>query len=182
MAKKQCLPSLFLDDRKTRWWNAAVEGVEEERKISLFRIAILLFRISSGVKLTKKCSPVSTASAMSKSSKESEDNVPKYRKLRGDGRVDDGCFDDSQFERPKGRVPWKAITFAVFLFVNGSLVIMYSLFKLFDYEDTEAKSRSIALLVLGLLMFIPGSYHVALAYLSYHEYPGYSFDDILDFD
>lgn len=119
---------------------------------------------------------------MNKPSKDSDERVPKYRKLRTDSKVDDNCYDDAQFQAPKCRVPWRAIMFALFLFVNGTLVLLYSAFNLFDTEDSEARSRSTALLVLGLLMFIPGSYHVALAYLSYKEYPGYSFDDILDFD
>lgn len=115
-------------------------------------------------------------------SRDSDESVPKYRKLRTDSKLDDNSFDDAQFQVPKGRVPWRAIMFALFLFINGSLVLAFSAYKLFDTEDSEARSRSTALLVLGLLMFIPGSYHVALAYFSFKEYPGYSFDDILDFD
>lgn len=37
-------------------------------------------------------------------------------------------------------------------------------------------------LVLGALMFIPGAYHVRIAYYAYKKYPGYTYDDIPDFD
>jgi hypothetical protein len=31
-------------------------------------------------------------------------------------------------------------------------------------------------------MFLPGAYHVTIAYFAYRQYPGYSFDDIPEFD
>lgn len=47
----------------------------------------------------------------------------------------------------------------------------------FQYDDS-----SWPVLVLGALMFIPGAYHVRIAYYAYKKYPGYTFDDIPDFD
>jgi len=38
------------------------------------------------------------------------------------------------------------------------------------------------MLVLGALAFIPGSYHVYIAFYAWREAPGYSFEDIPDFN
>ena len=38
------------------------------------------------------------------------------------------------------------------------------------------------MIIFGALMFIPGSYHVYLALNAYLGTPGYSFDDIPEFD
>lgn len=37
-------------------------------------------------------------------------------------------------------------------------------------------------IILGVLMFIPGAYHMRVAILAYQKVPGYSFDDIPEFD
>ena len=42
--------------------------------------------------------------------------------------------------------------------------------------------RTWPLILLGLLMFIPGAYHVRVAYMAYFGYEGFSFDDIPSFD
>ena len=47
----------------------------------------------------------------------------------------------------------------------------------FQYAD-----RTYPLLILGSLMFIPGFYHVRIAYYAWKGYRGYSFEDIPDFD
>ena len=51
------------------------------------------------------------------------------------------------------------------------------IFFLFQYAD-----RTYPMLILGSLMFIPGFYHVRIAYYAWKGYRGYSFDDIPDFD
>ena len=42
--------------------------------------------------------------------------------------------------------------------------------------------RTWPVIVLGALTFIPGVYHVRIAWLAYRGAPGYSFEDIPDFD
>ena len=37
-------------------------------------------------------------------------------------------------------------------------------------------------LILGLLMFIPGGYHVRLALYAYKGYKGFNYEDIPEFD
>jgi hypothetical protein len=54
---------------------------------------------------------------------------------------------------------------------------LYYDFLLFQYAD-----RTWPLIILGIIMFLPGAYHLRIAYYAYHQYPGYSFDDIPEFD
>lgn len=54
---------------------------------------------------------------------------------------------------------------------------MITVFFLSQYAD-----RTYPLLILGSLMFIPGFYHVRIAYYAWKGYRGYSFEDIPDFD
>jgi len=48
---------------------------------------------------------------------------------------------------------------------------------LFQYAD-----RTWPLIILGIIMFVPGAYHVRIAYYAYRQYPGYTFDAIPEFD
>ncbi|KAK3743712.1 hypothetical protein QZH41_012397, partial [Actinostola sp. cb2023] len=50
------------------------------------------------------------------------------------------------------------------------------------YVAAQYADRTYPLLIIGSLMFIPGFYHVRLAYCAWKGYRGYSFDDIPDFD
>ncbi|XP_066586777.1 transmembrane protein 230-like isoform X2 [Prorops nasuta] len=86
----------------------------------------------------------------------------------------DSGFVDSQFIIPPIKIPWKAITLAALLFVGGTIMlIMGSLI----YSD-----RMWPVIILGALMFIPGAYHMRVAILAYRKVPGYSFDDIPEFE
>lgn len=62
---------------------------------------------------------------------------------------------------------------------EGSLTYKYILILilLLQYAD-----RTWPLIILGIIMFLPGAYHVRIAYYAYRQYPGYSFDDIPEFD
>eukprot|EP00050_Salpingoeca_kvevrii_P010324 m.7700 g.7700 ORF g.7700 m.7700 type:complete len:55 (-) comp2790_c0_seq1:45-209(-) len=46
----------------------------------------------------------------------------------------------------------------------------------------QYSDRWLPMAILGGLMFIPGSYHTYLAYYAWQGAPGYTFDDIPDFD
>lgn len=100
----------------------------------------------------------------------------RYHKLK---QVDDG-FIDLQFQKPEPKIPWKAIMLALFLFLVGTIMLVFASLMFSGY--IKHNESTWALLVLGLLMFIPGFYHVRIAYYAYFRYPGFSFDDIPDFD
>lgn len=102
----------------------------------------------------------------------------KYQRLQDDN---DG-FLPAQFETPEVRVPIKAIMLASFLFLAGFSAITFGSLSLLGYLDRIPDTGPIVMLVLGFLMFIPGCYHVMIAYYAFQEEPGYSFDDIPDFN
>ncbi|KAG9063181.1 hypothetical protein KI688_004782 [Linnemannia hyalina] len=57
-----------------------------------------------------------------------------------------------------------------------------SLLKVGIMTSPDWLDKGTPLLILGALCFIPGSYHVGLAYYAYQEYDGYSFSHIPDID
>ncbi|XP_014780029.1 transmembrane protein 230 isoform X2 [Octopus bimaculoides] len=87
-----------------------------------------------------------------------------------------------QFEKPPPKIPYKAIALATALFAVGTLLITIGALLLTGHISSEYSDRTWPLLILGALMFIPGSYHVMIAYYAYKGYEGYSFEDIPDFD
>ena len=52
----------------------------------------------------------------------------------------------------------------------------------FNYNPFQYGDRTWPVLLLGALMFIPGAYHVRIAFYAFKEYDGYSYDDIPEFD
>ncbi|KAL3865006.1 hypothetical protein ACJMK2_006642 [Sinanodonta woodiana] len=102
----------------------------------------------------------------------------KYHRLKKDK---DG-FIDLQFERPPPKIPKKAIALAVVLFTVGSTLIIIGALLLTGYISAEYSDRTWPLLIIGSLMFIPGAYHVRIAYYAFKGYDGYSYDDIPEFD
>lgn len=102
----------------------------------------------------------------------------RYQRLQDDH---DG-FLPAQFDSPDIQVPVKAIILASFLFLAGFAAIAFGSLSLLGYLDPIPDTGPIVMLVLGLLMFIPGSYHVRIAYYAFKDEPGYSFDDIPDFN
>lgn len=46
----------------------------------------------------------------------------------------------------------------------------------------KGNERAIPVLIIGILVFLPGFYHLRIAYYAAKGYRGYSYDDIPDFD
>lgn len=46
----------------------------------------------------------------------------------------------------------------------------------------QETDRAIPVLIIGILVFLPGFYHLRIAYYASKGYRGYSYDDIPDFD
>ncbi|KAI8363120.1 hypothetical protein B0O80DRAFT_492284 [Mortierella sp. GBAus27b] len=96
---------------------------------------------------------------------------------------EDNGFSDGQFLAPMPTIPWKSILLAVILLVLGVVgLTIGSLLKVGIIDSPDWLDKGTPLLILGSLCFIPGSYHVALAYYAYREYEGYSFSHIPDLD
>ncbi|XP_034458173.1 transmembrane protein 230-like isoform X2 [Hippoglossus hippoglossus] len=101
----------------------------------------------------------------------------KYSRLAAD---EDGYI-DLQFKKSPPKVPYKAIALAVFLFLIGSLLIIFGALLLSGTIKVEHPDRTIPVIIIGLLVFLPGFYHLRIAYYAAKGYRGYSYDDIPDF-
>ncbi|SAL95567.1 hypothetical protein [Absidia glauca] len=96
---------------------------------------------------------------------------------------EDTGFSAEQFTPPEAQIPWKAIGLATLLFGIGSILIVVGVLIYLGFITTEDYlGRSIPLLVLGSIMFIPGAYHLYIAYYAYYKYPGYEFSMIPDWE
>ena len=84
----------------------------------------------------------------------------RYRKLKQEGEedeVDGSDFDNSQFEKPKTKVPWKAISYAVILLLIGTILLTIGCLIVTGHIDQEKHNeRFWPMILLGALMFIPG--------------------------
>ncbi|KAL2091787.1 hypothetical protein ACEWY4_011585 [Coilia grayii] len=102
----------------------------------------------------------------------------RYSKLAND---DDGYI-DLQFKKTPPKVPYKAIALATVLFLIGSLLIIIGGLLQAGYFHVQHQDRTIPVLIIGILVFLPGFYHLRIAYYASRGYRGYSYDDIPDFD
>lgn len=107
----------------------------------------------------------------------SNNNV-RYSRLACD---DDGYI-DLQFKRSPPKVPYKAIALATVLFAVGSLLIIIGALLLAGYFGVTHSDRTFPVLIIGILVFLPGIYHLRIAYYASRGYAGFSYDDIPDFD
>ncbi|XP_062870161.1 transmembrane protein 230a [Trichomycterus rosablanca] len=105
-------------------------------------------------------------------------NKVKYSRLADS---DEGYI-DLQFKRSPPKVPYKAIALATFLFLVGSLLIIIGSLLLAGYIHVANPDRTIPVLIIGVLIFLPGFYHLRIAYYASKGYRGYTYDDIPDFD
>ncbi|XP_034565916.1 transmembrane protein 230a isoform X1 [Notolabrus celidotus] len=104
-------------------------------------------------------------------------NKVKYSRLA----ADDEGYIDLQFKKSPPKVPYKAIALAIFLFLIGSLLIIFGALLLSGTIEVEHPDRTIPVIIIGLLVFLPGFYHLRIAYFAAKGYRGYSYEDIPDF-
>ncbi|KAL1490993.1 hypothetical protein ABEB36_011656 [Hypothenemus hampei] len=94
----------------------------------------------------------------------------------------DNGFVDAQFQCPAQNIPWKAISLATLLLVIGTSLLVFGALAASGRINLEHSDRLWPMIIIGIIMFIPGAYHVRIAYYAYKEVPGYSFDDIPEFE
>lgn len=99
----------------------------------------------------------------------------KYKPLRA---VDDERNEhDSRFDDIEEDIPWGAIGLAVFLTLFG--IVSFVLAWLHVTQRLLGKEQAeFGFTLLGALTFIPGAYHLWLAYGAWRGYRGYSYSRI----
>uniref|UniRef100_A0A2K6KA34 Transmembrane protein 230 n=1 Tax=Rhinopithecus bieti TaxID=61621 RepID=A0A2K6KA34_RHIBE len=73
---------------------------------------------------------------------------------------------------------------------DGYIDLQTFYFKMCNSYDTnvfasfchQGADRAVPVLIIGILVFLPGFYHLRIAYYASKGYRGYSYDDIPDFD
>jgi len=98
--------------------------------------------------------------------------------------VGDGEFEDQQFEEGRVRRPFpgKSICLAALLCLTGAGLLVVGSLLVSGYLNPRYADRTWPVLLLGAIMFIPGAYHVRVAYFAYCGVTGYTYDDIPSFD
>uniref|UniRef100_A0A9L0RUK1 Transmembrane protein 230 n=1 Tax=Equus caballus TaxID=9796 RepID=A0A9L0RUK1_HORSE len=92
------------------------------------------------------------------------------------------CFFLFQFKKSPPKIPYKAIALATVLFLFGAFLIIIGSLLLAGYISKGEANQAVPFLIIGILMFLPGFYHLRIAFYAYKGYRGYSYDDIPDFD
>ncbi|CAF4593438.1 unnamed protein product [Rotaria sp. Silwood1] len=87
-----------------------------------------------------------------------------------------------EFQEPTAKIPIYGIILATVLFLLGSLMITLGSLILTGYIQTQHTDRSWPLILIGLLVFLPGFYHIRIAYWAWKGDKNFSFADIPDLD
>mmetsp|Transcript_103987 Transcript_103987/g.143832 ORF Transcript_103987/g.143832 Transcript_103987/m.143832 type:complete len:85 (+) Transcript_103987:192-446(+) len=76
------------------------------------------------------------------------------------------------------KIPWRTIIIANAFFVVGIIFLMWGFHDLMNKGLSEAYEK----FILGILVFIPGSYHTFMAFMAWRQHEGYSFEDCAIFE
>jgi len=110
-------------------------------------------------------------------SKANDDQPPPYLRLKEESQ-----YSDLQFKESPSKVPINAIILAAVLFLLGSLMITLGALMLTGYIQTQYSDRTWPLILIGTLLFLPGFYHIRIAYWAWKGDRNFSFADIPDLD
>lgn len=105
----------------------------------------------------------------------------KYTRLVDVSR-DENDYHDDQFVESSPQLPVKSIVLSLFLFIVGSILLILAGLVMGGVFGSTPDASATPLVIIGVLTFIPGFYHVRLAYYAWKGYQGYSFSDIPSYD
>ena len=113
----------------------------------------------------------------------SDKSKAKYSKLVNVSNDREDEYHDDQFtEHSPIKIPVRSIVLATFLFLVGSVLLILAGLLIGGVFGDTPDASSAPLLLIGSITFIPGFYHVRLAYYAWKGYHGYSFGDIPSYD
>ena len=78
------------------------------------------------------------------------------------------------------KLPIRTCCAAIVLFTIGTFMLYFGIPEW--WKGGAARERGTAMIVLGSLTFIPGSYATVQLYGAYRQWPGYRFDAIPSYD
>ncbi|XP_064222721.1 transmembrane protein 230-like [Aotus nancymaae] len=102
----------------------------------------------------------------------------KYSRLSS---TDNGYI-DLQFKKSPPKIPYKAIALATVLFSISTFFIIIGSLLLSGYISKVGADQAFPVLIIGILVFLPGFYHLRIAFYVFKGYHDYSYDGIPDFD
>ncbi|CAF0993007.1 unnamed protein product [Adineta ricciae] len=91
-------------------------------------------------------------------------------------------YSDLQFKEPSVKVPVYAISLAAGLFLVGTVMITLGALMLTGRIETQYSDRTWPLILIGSIVFLPGFYHLRIAYWAWKGDKNFSFSDIPDLD
>ncbi|CAF1200166.1 unnamed protein product [Rotaria sordida] len=112
-----------------------------------------------------------------RSSKNDDEKPPPYYRLNEENQ-----YSDLQFQEPEVKAPVYAIVLAIALFLIGSVMIILGALMLTRRIETQYSDRTWPLILVGTLIFLPGFYHLRIAYWAWKGDRNFSFADIPDLD
>ncbi|GMH79257.1 hypothetical protein TrLO_g14978 [Triparma laevis f. longispina] len=81
------------------------------------------------------------------------------------------------------RLPPPKTTLAAILFLIGGITcISLGVYFYLTEKHKNVEDRGLALVVLGVIMFLPGSYSSFMIFASFREWPGYDYSQIPSYD
>ncbi|XP_030170458.1 transmembrane protein 230-like [Lynx canadensis] len=102
----------------------------------------------------------------------------KYSKLSS---TDTGHI-NLKFKKNSTRIPYKAIACATAQFLIGTFLVVTGCLLLVGYISKVGANRAVAVLIVGILVFLPGFYHLLIAYRAHRGCQGCSYSDLPDCD
>ncbi|UJR21468.1 hypothetical protein I4U23_024553 [Adineta vaga] len=111
--------------------------------------------------------------------KKDDETASSYYRLQEEKQ-----YTDLQFKETPAKIPIHAIILATALFLIGTVMITLGALMLTGRIETQVYlfDRTWPLIVIGALVFLPGFYHLRIAYWAWKGDKNFSFADIPDLD
>ncbi|XP_032263310.1 transmembrane protein 230-like [Phoca vitulina] len=87
-----------------------------------------------------------------------------------------------KFKKSSTKIPYKAIACATAQFLIGTFLVTVGCLLLAGYISKVGANRAVPVLIIGILVFLPGFYHLLIAYRAHRGCQGSSYSDLPDCD
>ncbi|XP_034847326.1 transmembrane protein 230-like [Mirounga leonina] len=87
-----------------------------------------------------------------------------------------------KFKKSSTKIPYRAIACAAAQFLIGAFLVIVGCLLLAGYISKVGANRAVPVLIIGILVFLPGFYHLLIAYRARRGCQGYSYSDLPDCD